>query len=266
MSKTKPFVYSLCGAALGLITYASMGTAHADTHIVVGGNTDCTSQGLTNTLAAQGQLQGDPVPVVYGTCDGSFAPFVGSTLASDAINQGVVATRQAWDANCSNGERCVLEGFSIGAAPVTIVGNDVGADQPGSNTHVITDGNAWGAPGVFGGLPGVVGVGINVGAAVITVPLHIDQVSGSENRFNVNDAWAADSAQPPWAEITDLSTLNGAGDIPPQHTVPSGEPTATFTTNDGVTQEVYGQPFFGVIPPQDNPLVNPELLPPPPVP
>src|SRR6201993_68179 len=173
------------------------GLAHADTHILVGGNTDCSSQVLLQTKIAQNDLQGDPVPISYGTCDGDFAPWVGSTPANVAIQQGVDATLQAWQDNCSAGQRCVIEGFSIGAAPVSIVGNQVGADQPGSNTHVITDGNAWGQLGAFGGPnPGPLGNAAKTGGPVFTgVPVDVPQVAGSENRVGVNDFWADDSGQ-----------------------------------------------------------------------
>lgn len=149
-----------------------------------------------------------------------------------------------------------------------MVGTDVGADKPGSNTHLVTDGNAWGRPGVFGGTPGIVGVGVNIGAPFVGAPVHIGQVSGSENRFGVNDAWANDAGQPLPAEITEFSTINGADtnndgvqDIPPQHIVPSGVPTDTFVTPDGVTQEVFGTPLPGVLNPADNPVLNPPLPP-----
>lgn len=255
----------------GLMAVAALygaGAASADTEIWVGGNTDCTSE-LYMNAGANPVPGSNNVPVVYGTCDGDFAPFMGSTRAPDAIQQGVDGTRAAWDANCSAGQRCTLHGFSIGAAPAAIVGTDVGADGlGGSNTHVITEGNAWGQLGVFGDKPGIVGVGINIGAPFAGVPLNIAQVPGSENRFNVNDGFADDATQPPWAEITDLSLLNGAdfnGDgvqeIPPQHFIQTGEPVATFTTSDGVQQKVYGDPLPGVIAPQNNPLVNPELAP-----
>lgn len=251
----------LCGAIGMAYLFMSLGTASADTHILVGGNTDCTSQGLLNVKAAQGDLQGNPVPVSYGDCSGDFGPFVGGMAPNVAIQQGVDATRAAWNQYCSNGDRCVIEGFSIGAAPVSIVGNDVGADKPGSNTHVVTDGNAWGKLGVFGPQPALVGSFIKIGAPVIGVPVNIPQVAGSENRFGVNDGWADNSGQPPWAEITQLSTINGAGDVPPQHFVPDGAPTGTFVTDDGVTQESYGDPLFGVVPPADNALVDPNLVP-----
>lgn len=251
--------YILAGmVGLALSFGAPAVVALADTNIWVGGNTDCTSQGYMH--AGGNPVPGtNNVPVVYGTCDGDFAPFLGSTDAGVAIGQGTVATKQAWDANCSAGQRCTIHGFSIGAAPAAIVGNQVGADQPGSNTHVITEGNAWGEPGVFGGQPGFVGTFINIGAPVISVPLHIDQVPNSENRFNPNDGWADNSGQPPWAEITQLSCINGCGNIPPQHYIQTGTPTAEFTTSDGVHQKVYGDPLPGVIAPQDNPLVNDQL-------
>lgn len=272
MFTKKYILVAMAGAAASLVAPAVM--ALADTDIWVGGNTDCTSQGYMHSGANPTSPENVNVPVVYGTCDGDFAPFLGSTRADDAIAQGVDATRQVWDVHCASGvEHCVLHGFSIGAAPVTIVGKQVGADGPGSNTHVITEGNAWGQPGVFGGKPGIVGVGVNIGAPFTGVPLHIDQVAGSENRFNVNDGFADDATQQPQAEITNLSLLNGADtngdgvkDIAPQHYIQTGKPVAEFRTNDGVRQEVYGDPLPGVQPPQDNPLVNPELAPHLPVP
>lgn len=251
MKAVKLLLFAL-GCAIALFC---AGSAHADTHIWVGGNTDCTSQGYMHAGTNPNPADNN-VPVTYGTCDGDFAPFLGSTTPPDAIQQGVDGTRAAWDANCSAGQRCVLHGFSVGAAPVSIVGNDVGADKPGSNTHVITEGNAWGQPGVFGGQPGLLGVGINIGAPVVGVPTHIDQVPNSENRFTPNDGFAANSGQTPVGEITQLSCINGCGNVPPQHFIQTGSPTATFTTSDGVHQEVYGDPLPGVIAPQDNPVVN----------
>jgi hypothetical protein len=252
-------------AALACLLFGS-GFASADTHIIVGGNTDCTSQGLANTIAAQGRLQGDPVPVAYGTCDGDFAPFSGSTTPNDAFNQGVAATRAAWDQHCANGSRCVIEGFSYGDAPAIQVASDVGADQPGSNTRLITNGNAWGDPGVFGPTPGPIGVGINVGAAVIGVPANLPVVPNSENRNDVNDAYGSNGGQPPWAEITQLSTINGADtngdgvqDIPPQHNVPNGPITGSYVDENNVTNNFYGDPLPGVVPPADNPVVNPPV-------
>jgi hypothetical protein len=257
---TKKYILAgMVGVALSFGAPAVLALAQTD--IWVGGNTDCTSQGYMhadgNPIAGHNN-----VPVAYGTCDGDFAPFLGSTTASDAIAQGVAATHQAWDANCANtSESCTLHGFSIGAASASIVANDVGADKPGSNTHLITEGNAWGQPGVFGGKPGFIGFWINVGAPFAGVPLHVDQVAGSENRFNVNDGFADDATQAPNVEIVNLSCLNHCDDLPPQHFIQSGSPAATFKTNDGVKQEVYGDPLPGVIPPQDNPVVNPELTP-----
>lgn len=241
--------------ALGILCAA---TASADTHIVVGGNTDCTSQQLVDTLAAQGRLQGNPVPVAYGTCDGDFAPFLGSTTPGDAFNQGVAATRGAWDANCANtAQRCVIEGFSYGDAPVLQVGSDVGADQPGSNTHVITNGNAWGDPGIFGPTPGAVGGFVKLGATFIGVPDHLPVVPNSENRNLVNDGWGSNGGQPPWAEITQLSTILGANGLPPQHAVPDGPVTSSYVDENDVTNNFYGEPLPGVISPADNPIVNP---------
>lgn len=256
----------MVGLALLFGTPAAL--ALADTHLWDGGNTDCTSKIYMNAGTNPNPADNN-IPIAYGGCDGSFAPFLGSVNAGDAINQGVVNTRAAWDQFCSHGERCVIHGFSLGAPIATIIGNDVGADGLGrSNTHIITEGNAWGVPGVNGGKPGLIGVGINIGEPFVSVPLQIPQVPGSENRFTPNDAFAANSGQPMSAEITQLSVINGADtngdgvqDIPPQHWIQTGTPTATFTTNDNVKQEVYGDPLPGVIAPQDNPVVNPELLP-----
>jgi hypothetical protein len=256
---TKYVLAAMIGAAASFGAPAVMALAQTD--IWVGGNTDCTSSSYQHASSNE-QLGRHSVAVQFGTCDGDFAPFLGSTRADDAISQGVTATRQAWDANCGNGiEECTLHGFSIGAAPATIVANDVGADRPGSNTHLITEGNAWGQPGVFGGKPGPIGFWINVGAPATGVPLRIPQVAGSENRFNVNDGFADDALQQPQAEIQNLSCLNGCDGQPPQHYIQNGTPTASFTTDDGVKQVVYGQPFPGVVAPQDNPAVNPELAP-----
>lgn len=250
----------LAAAFLSLFTAGTAAASPGEhVHIVVGGNTDCTSQGATDKIASEGRLQGRPVPVPYSTCDGSFAPFLGSTNAGAAIQQSVTNTRTAWDQNCTNGEICTMEAFSLGDAGVSIVGNDVGADKPGSNTHVITNGNAWGYTGVFGGKPGVVGVGINIGAPFANVPTHIDQVQGSENRNGVNDGWGDNAGQPINAEITQLSCLNGCNGLPPQHDIPAGDPTATFQA-EGVTQESFGTPLPGVIPPQDNPIVDPNAV------
>lgn len=260
MAKIQLIGVGIGGVAFCALMYAGMGTAGAATHLWFGGNTDCTSQSYMNA-GGNPNPSDNNVPIAYSTCDGSFAPFLGSTSAPDAIQQGVDAGRAAWDQFCSHGESCTLHGFSVGAAPAAIVGNEVGADAPGSTTHVITEGNAWGAPGVFGGKPGFIGGFINLGAPFAGVPTHIDQVPNSENRLNVNDGWGDNSGQPPWAEITQLSCINGCGDNPPQHYIQTGEPVASFTTNDGVHQEVYGDPFPGVVPPQDNPIVNPELLP-----
>lgn len=239
--------------------------ASADTHIVVGGNTDCQSTGIM--AVKQAQNPGDNfVPVAYGTCDGDFAPFVGSTTPNDAYNQGVSATQAAWDDNCSQGQKCILEGFSYGDAPVSAVGTNVGADKPGSNTHVITNGNAWGETGSLGPTPGLLGAGTKIGAPVIGVPLNIPQVAGSENRNNVNDFWGDDAGQPVWAEGTMAGEINGDNNgTPPQHNIPDGDPTATWVSSDGVTQESYGQPLPGVVPPQDNPVVDTSntLAPPP---
>lgn len=250
--------------AAALAVFYGAGVASADTDIWVGGNTDCTSQGYMEA-GANPPPGTNNVPVVYSTCDGSFAPFLGSTRADEAIRQGVEGTRREWNRWCSSGQTCRLHGFSVGAAPVAIVGNDVGADTPGSNTHVITEGNAWGYSGVFGEAPpGFVGFWINVGAPAIGVPLEVAQVPNSENRLNPNDGWANNSGQTPWGEITQLSTLNGVdtnGDgvqeIPPQHFIQTGEPTAVFRSPDGVEQKIYGEPFPGVVAPQNNPLVNP---------
>lgn len=267
MFAMKHIVAAMAGAAIALVAPAVI--ALADTDIWVPGNTDCTGSGYIHAGANPTSPRNTNIPVAYSTCDGSFAPFMGSTTPPDAIAQGVDATRKVWDANCASGvEHCVLHGFSLGAPIVSIVGTDVGADKPGSNTHVITEGNAWGQPGVFGGKPGIVGVGINIGAPVVGLPLQVPQVAGSENRFNVNDGFADDATQQPQAEITNLSLLNGADlngdgvqDIPPQHYIQTGNPTAEFHTSDGVRQEVYGDPLPGVVAPQDNPLVNPELTP-----
>lgn len=241
--------------------FIGTGIGHADTHIVVGGNTDCRSLGLMQTKIDQGDVRGELVPVAYGTCDGDFAPFLGSTPANVAIDQGVAATRQAWNDHCSDGSRCTLEGFSLGDAPVSIVGNDVGADQPGSNTHVVTNGNAWGDPGVFGPTPGPIGVFVNIGAPFASAPTDIPVVPNSENRNGYNDAWGANGGQPPWAEITQLSTINGgANGLPPQHYVPSGEPAGSYVDENGVDNKFYGEPFPGVIPPEGNPVVNPPAV------
>jgi hypothetical protein len=257
---TKKYILAaMAGVALSFGAPAVLALAQTD--IWVGGNTDCTSQSYQHADGNE-QLGRHSVAVQFGTCDGDFAPYLGSTPANVAIDQGVAVTRQAWDANCANGvEQCTLHGFSIGAAPVAIVGNDVGADKPGSNTHVITEGNAWGKPGVFGGQAGIVGIGINIGAPFVPIPTHIDQVAGSENRFNVNDGFADDATQSLPSEIVNLSCLNGCDDQPPQHFIQSGSPTATFKTSDGVKQEVYGDPLPTTVPPQDNPFVNPELTP-----
>lgn len=267
MFTIKHIFAAMAGAAIAFVAPAVI--ALADTDVWVGGNTDCTGQAYMHAGANPTSPRNTNIPVAYSTCDGSFAPFLGSTRPDVAIDQGVTATRRVWDANCATGlEHCVLHGFSLGAPVVTIVGTQVGADQPGSNTHIITEGNAWGQPGVFGGKPGIVGIGINIAAPVIGLPQQIPQVSGSENRFNVNDGFADDATQQPQAEITDLSLVNGADvngdgvqDIPAQHYIQTGTPTAEFHTNDGVRQEVYGDPLPGVVPPQDNPLVNPELVP-----
>lgn len=251
--------FCLC-ALVGL--GVSVQAANADVDIWVPGNTDCTGQGYAHAGANPTSPDNTNVPVAYSTCDGSFAPFMGSTTPPDAIAQGVAATRAKWDQYCASGaEHCVLHGFSLGAPIVTIVGNDVGADKIGSNTHIITEGNAWGTPGVFGGKPGLLGVGINIGAQAVGLPLEIPQLAGSENRFTPNDAFAANSGQTPAGEITQLSCINGCGDVPPQHFIQQGDPTAEFHTADDVRQEVYGDPLPGVIAPQDNPLVNPELVP-----
>lgn len=266
----KRFIVLLLGMCVcALVGLGAAGLANADVDIWVPGNTDCTGQGYMNAGANPTSPGNVNVPVAYSTCDGSFAPFMGSTTPPDALNQGVDATRAAWNQWCADGtQHCVLHGFSLGAPIVTMVGNDVGADKLGSNTHVITEGNAWGAPGVLGGKPGFIGGFINIGAAVVGLPPQIPQVAGSENRFTPNDAFAANSGQPPWAEITQLSVINGADvngdgvqDIAPQHFIQTGDPTAEFHTSDDVRQEVYGDPLPGVIPPQDNPLVNPELTP-----
>lgn len=246
----------IAGVAATLVAPAVLAFAHTD--IWFGGNTDCTSQGYMHA-GANPNPNDRNIPVVYGTCDGAFAPFLGSTAAPDAIQQGVDVGQALWRANCTHGESCTLHGFSIGAAPATIVANEVGADRPGSNTHLITEGNAWGKPGVFGGSPSFIGTWINVGAPALGVPLHINQVPNSENRFNPNDAWANNSGQVPSGEITQLSCINGCGDIPPQHYIQQGTPTAKFDTSDGVHQEVYGEPMFGVVAPQDNPVINPPV-------
>lgn len=266
------FACVLIGLGWSAIASADAGTGNSNTgniDIWTGGNTDCTSQNYMHTGANPTSPANLNIPVAYGACDGSFAPFLGSMRANDAMNQGVDALTRIWKDNCSSGvEHCVMHGFSLGAPIVTIVGNNVGADQPGSNTHVITEGNAWAQPGVFGGKPGPIGFWINVGVPFTGLPLRIPQVSGSENRFNVNDGFADDATQNASAETTNLSLLNGADtngdgvqDIPPQHWIQTGDPVAEFRTDDNVRQEVYGDPLPGVVPPQDNPVVNPELTP-----
>lgn len=249
---------------MGVALFLGAPTALADTgniDIWVPGNTDCTGEVYMHAGANPTSPENINVPVAYSTCDGSFAPYMGSTTAPDAIAQGVEATRRVWNEQCASGvEHCVLHGFSLGAPIATIVATNVGADKPGSNTHLITEGNAWGVPGVFGGKPGAIGFWINVGSPAAGVPLRIPQVAGSENRFNVNDAFAANSGQTPEGEISQLSCINGCDGLPQQHYIQTGKPVAEFRTSDGVRQEAYGDPMPGVIPPQDNPIVNPAIV------
>lgn len=233
----------------------------ADTHIVVGGNTDCTSKEFLATKESQGDFNPNDtyIPVPYGDCAGDFAPFIGGMRAPDAIAQGTANTQAVWDANCSAGQRCILEGFSLGDAPVANVGNNVGADALGkSNTHVITNGNGWGESGLLSDSSNPIDV-LEKGAANLFtgVPASIPQVPGSENRNFTNDAWGNGGDQPPWAQITQLSTINADPNTGlPQHAAPDAtQPHATYKGDDGATQEMFpGQGTYpGVIDPSTLP-------------
>src|ERR1700758_5293463 len=83
-----------------LLALANAGTVNStevqhaalvDTHIVVGGNTDCTSQLFL--AVKQSQSDFDPnanyVPVQYGDCAGDFAPWLGGATPQAAIADGV---------------------------------------------------------------------------------------------------------------------------------------------------------------------------------
>jgi hypothetical protein len=216
--------------ALGALTAAlsvGAGTASADTHIYVGGTGDCSSQ----QAMAQANPSDTNIPVIYPTCP-------------NTIEGGVTAATQAWNDNCTAG--CTLEGVSLGAAVVSIVGQNVGADQPGSTTHVVTDANPWGEPGLLSTPSWLDGIADQVTGA--TPGMTVSQVPGSINRFNVNDLLADGGHQSSLGQFMMLLDIGGAWGQP-GHSVPTGQPTNTFATPDGVTQEVYGSPLLWVAPP-----------------
>lgn len=253
-SMAKLFWVGVGGITFGFLAYTGAGIASADTHILVGGNTDCTSQQLLQIKNEQRDVHGTPVPIEYGDCVGDFAPFLGSVNMTDAVQQGVDATQAAWDQNCSTGQRCTLEGFSIGAPVVSIVGDNVGADRPGSNTHVVTDGNPYGTPG-FMGPNSQLGDVVKPMAAGFGVVSDAPIVAGSENRFNVNDFWANGGGQTVGAVINQGTAINGIPDLlPPQHEVPNPDALHdTYVDENGVTNEVYGEPLAEVVNPADQP-------------
>jgi hypothetical protein len=250
------------GVVAAFLSLGGAGAANADVHILDGGNTDCTSQGFLATKQSQSDYNPNDtyIPVAYGDCSGDFAPFLGGMRAPDAIAQGTANTQAVWDANCSAGQRCTLEGFSLGDAPVTNVGNNVGADALGvnPNTHVITNGNGWGETGFLSDSSNPVDVAERGAANAATgVLVDVPQVPGSENRNFTNDIWGNGGDQPPWAQITQVSTINGDPNTGlPQHAAPDvGQPHNTFTTDDGVTQEMFpGQGTYpGVVDPSTIP-------------
>jgi hypothetical protein len=265
--------FLLFTSGLAVAFFVNTGTASADTHILIGGNTDCTSQGLLATKQAQGDVKGTPVPVHYGDCAGDFAPWVGGTTPQAAIADGVNNAQAVWDQYCSAGQTCTIEGFSLGDAPAAIVANNVGADGLGGapNTHLITNGNAWGEYGFLSESDNPMNVTERGLAGAFTgIPTSIPQVPGSENRNFTNDAWGNGGDQAPWAQITQAATINGDPSTGlPQHAVPDPtQPHATVTTDDGVTQEVFpGQGTYpGVIDPSPLPAGEvPDVdVPPPP--
>jgi hypothetical protein len=211
-----------------LAVFTGMGTANADTHIYVGGTGDCTSQ----LAMATADPANTNIPVVYPTCP-------------NTIDGGVAAATQAWNANCVPGP-CTLEGVSLGAAVVSIVGQNVGAGQPDSSTSVVTDANPWGEPGLLSKPSWLDGIAASVtGSPPGTV---VSQVPGSVNRFNVNDLLADGGGQSGLGQFMMLLDIGGAWGQP-GHSVPVGQPVNSFVTSDGVTQDVFGSPLLWVSPP-----------------
>lgn len=266
MSK-KLLTIGLGGIAFAFLAYISSGVsaaqAHADTNIYVGGNTDCTGQGIIADKQAQGDYNysATNIPIAYGACDGSFAPFLGSVPMNVAVDQGTAATVQAWRDNCQGQVpgKCTLEGFSLGAVVVSNAGNQVGADKPGSTTHVITDGHAYGDPGVVGDTPNFVGGFVKAAGPAFGIVTDVPAVPGSENRGNINDFFYNGGNQNPGDQIAMGSCINGCGAVPPQHEIP--DPAAqhdTYVSDDGVTQEVFNTAgaFPGVVNPADIPDPN----------
>lgn len=248
-------------AFLSLFTSA---TASADTHIYDGGNTDCTGQKMVDHKKANGDYDygANNIPITYGSCAGNFAPFQGDMPMNVAVDQGVNATVQAWKDNCQGrpAEKCVLDGFSFGAIVVSISGDQVGADKPGSNTHVITEGHGYGESGIVGD-GSWDGPAILAAGAPFGIVQNVPAVPGSENRFKINDFFANGGPQNLGDQIamgsTALGTTNpdGSPGLPPQHAIPTGTPDTTYVSDDGVTQEVFNtaDAFPGVVNPVDVP-------------
>jgi hypothetical protein len=242
----------ILAAGLGAAALFSTATAQADTHIYVGGNGDCDSSQFVNGEKAAGQYdpKANNIAITYPVaCPGTPILFVDPAY-NDRIQGAVAEAQKTWDANCTNPlQHCTLEGVSLGSGVVSIVGTNVNADGPSSNTHVITDANPWGAPGFAGANRGVL---LDAVDAVIGFPTDIPQVAGSESRLELGD-FISDGAQQSLPVQINMYLQLGTN-----HTLPIGAPNNTFMTSDGVTQEVFeqGTPIDGVINPADNPAIG----------
>lgn len=237
MSKTTITTIAF-GALAAPATFAILAaaTAHADTHVCIGGYGDPTSQGLANAKAQQG----DPcdVPIQWPASLGLPGE---PTNMQGSLNVAVPAAVDAYyQAGGGDGAPVTIEGWSLGAPAASQAGDAIRIQNGGTiptNLQVVTDGNVYGASGMAND-PGIAGLAFHVGSPFVGAPQSVPQMG--KNLNDINDPWGDSANQWPQTQIADIASVQW------NHYIPDpAAPHDTYVTHDPVTgadvqNEVYG--------------------------
>lgn len=213
------------GAAIGLAS-----TASADTHVCIGGYQDGSGQAMAAAKAAQGYPCDEVVQ--YSATVG----LPGEVPAYESIAEAAAGAQAAVDRH--PGEKVVVEGWSLGAVGAADFGNKALVDgKLPSNVELIQDDNAYASTGAMNNplAPPVLAV---VGPFMGVPPADaIPPVPNSIHRYVTDSGWGNLDPNNPVQDIVQLSTIG----INHQLVDPQA-PHETFVGEDGVINEVYGDP------------------------
>lgn len=213
------------GAAIGLASSAS-----ADTHVCIGGYQDGSGQAMAAAKAAQGQPCDEVVQ--YSAHVG----LPGEIPAYLSIAEAAAGAQAAVDRH--PGDHVVVEGWSLGAVGAADFGNKALVDgKLPSNVELIQDDNAYASTGALNHPLAPIPMAFVGPIMGVPAPEDIPPVPGSVHRYNVDSAWGN---LPPDNIVQDIVQLST---IPINHTlVDPHAPHETFVGEDGVVNEVYGDP------------------------